>query len=221
MWHSERHDMGVHISYPGSTINAYIDNGISAFDIARWHVQRGDRCSRIDLAIDAHDSALNIAGLYALIETEAYELPFKRKSALLSSSDGITLYVGSRTSDLFLRIYDKGQERKLDHDWKRVELETKGKRAMFFVHLLVSQGQEAVGNTARKVIKGMADFPDETFQQIIGDMPMTIAKGENRDKDTKTWLLTSVAPAMGRYIQKSGDTKLTEQFLAIVAAFCD
>jgi hypothetical protein len=219
MWHSTRVDMGVHISYSGRTLNAYRDNGIEAREVAEFHNARGHHCTRIDVAIDSVDGALDIAGLWDAIKEKRYTLPFNRKAALVTSTDGITLYIGSRTSDIFLRIYDKGAEQQTDDNWKRVEIELKGQRAMFFINVLVADGAVNVGHTARSVIKAMADFDDRTWQEIVGDTPMTIGKGENREPDTKAWLITQVAPAMGKYIAKHGDMGITEQFLAVVAAF--
>jgi len=221
MWHATRVDMGVHISYSGRTLNAYRENGIEAQEVAAFHNARGHRCTRIDVAIDSVDGLLDIASLYDAIKQKRYTLPYKRKAALITSTDGITLYVGSRTSDIFLRIYDKGAEQHTDDNWKRVEVELKGQRAMFFINVLVDSDAENVGQTARGVIKAMADFDDSTWQEIVGDFPITIGKGRNRETDTKTWLLTQCAPAMGKYIAEHGDKGLTEQFLAIVAAFAD
>lgn len=221
MWHDTRDDMGVHIMYTGAVVNAHIDNGISSQEIASFHHRRGDRCTRIDLALDVVDSQLDIHALYGMIHKGKYTLPFNRKAALVTSTEGVTMYVGSRTSDLFLRVYDKGAEQGTDDNWKRVEIEVKGSRAMFFVNLLVTEGQLAAGQTARQVLKGIADFPTKDWQSIVGDEPMTVGKGENREKDTKEWLITQVAPAMGRYIARSGDGMILEQFLAIVAAFSE
>jgi phage replication initiation protein len=218
MWHSTRKDMGVHVMYSGGTLNNHLDNGIEARTIAAHHKGRGDRCTRIDVAIDAVDSNLSIRKLYDLSQA-SYKLPFGRKATLMQSGKGVTLYVGSRTSELFLRVYDKGAEQGTDDNWKRVELEMKGTRAGFFVNVLVNDGLITIGGNARAVIKGMADFDDRTWQTITGDEPLTVGKGERRETDTKEWLLTQVAPAMGRYLAKTGDKSLTEQFWAVVSAF--
>lgn len=217
-WHHSRRDMGVHVQYSGATINAHAANGITAKDIAAFHYENSDRCGRIDIAIDVIDSNVSITALYREIE-EGYNLPFSRKASHIKSTDGETLYVGSRTSEQFLRIYDKAAEQKTDDNWKRVELELKGSRAMFTAVMLINEGEVATGEVARKLVKAMADFETATWQKIVGSEPMTIGKSDNREPDTKEWLIASVAPAMGRYIAKSGDANLIEQFLAVVAAF--
>lgn len=215
MWNDDRRDMGVHVMYSGGTLNAHLDNGITAQQIAAFHRENGDSCRRIDVAIDVIDGKLDIKAHYELID-HGYNLPNKRKSTLMQSGSGVTMYIGSRTSDLFMRVYDKGAERGTDDNWKRVEIEVKGNRAMFFCNMLVNEDQLAVGETARQVIKGMADFPTMAWQKIVGDEPLTLTKGENRDKDTRRWLLEQVAPAMGRYLAASGDDDLIEAFMGIV-----
>lgn len=218
-WSTDRRDMGVHVQYSGATLNRYRDNNVSTLAIARFHSDNQHRCGRIDIAFDVVDSVLQIELLYRQIANGEYLLPFKRKASLVTSTDGVTMYVGSRTSDLFLRVYDKGAEQKTDDNWKRVELEVKGTRAMFFLNLLVREGEINMGQTARDVLRGVAAFNDPVWQLVIGDEPLHIGKAKNAEPDTKDWLITQVAPAMGRYIAKSGDQAIVEQFWSVVAAF--
>lgn len=218
MWHTARKDMGVHIMYTGGVLNNHLDNGIDARAIAVFHRERGDRCTRIDVAIDVIDSPMDIARLYRKTQS-GYKVPFGRKATLMQSGAGVTMYIGSRTSEIFLRVYDKGVEQGTDDNWKRVEVELKGNRAAFFVNVLVNNGLMTVGENARAVVKGIADFDDTTWSKVVGTEELHIGKGDRKETDTKEWLLTQVAPAMGKYIQRTGDKALTEQFWAVVAAF--
>ena len=87
------------------------------------------RITRCDIAVDLIDSAYNIvedADLYrALNETTP------KSWALLNPGRGATWYLGSRASDKFVRVYDKGAEQNVPVDWIRCEMEAKGGVAQY------------------------------------------------------------------------------------------
>jgi DNA relaxase NicK len=63
------------------------------------------------------------------------------KRTLITDSDGgSTLYIGSRSSDRFARLYDKGREQRAlpAGKWWRLELEVKGKSSQKVAEQLLS-----------------------------------------------------------------------------------
>lgn len=81
--------------------------------------------TRIDLAVDLFDSDVSVEQWYYELfkvhgANRQRSLEYKRKKR------GDSVYLGSRESDKFLRIYDKAKEQGLDNDWVRVEVEAKG-----------------------------------------------------------------------------------------------
>ena len=78
---------------------------------------------------------------------------------------------------------------------------------------------EDTSEATRQAVKHLVDFNGPTWREIVGDLAIGIAKAKEGQTDTIAWLIGSVAPAMGRYIAKHGDSGLTEKFLMVVAEY--
>jgi len=101
--------------------------------------------SRIDLAV-----TVRLPVGYADLERALYDVakqnldlhsvPYRRANLITSSDGGATLYVGGRSSECFLRVYNKGVESLNDPRYKnchRAELELKGATAFSTARMLV------------------------------------------------------------------------------------
>lgn len=104
--------------------------------------------SRIDVAIDLIDYGYSVDEIYNKLKNEEYLflnarkqiIPVKRIRYIGANNQVLTIYVGSRNSDAFLRLYDKRQEQ-LDNkglyrslannyqDWIRVKGDFKHREA--------------------------------------------------------------------------------------------
>lgn len=218
--HTTRDEQGVQIQYSGRSLNAYELNGHTKSAIVRWHTEMGDKPTRLDLAIDVHDSALNIRQLHKRIREGKVTTTLK-KHVLVDSESGLTLYIGARTSEQFIRIYDKALEQKVNADWKRVELELKGDRAQIAAKHLATLDATNQASYTQAIMKGLIDFQLDVWTAIVSDLAEPIGKSDEKGHDTIKWLLGQVAPAMGKYIGKHGDNGLTEKFLIVVAGFAE
>jgi len=99
------------------------------------------RVSRADFAIDikgasAKPSEVETAWHEGKVLTRAEKFTSIQSVTKDNVSLGQTVYIGSRSSPLFMRVYDKGAEQGTGEDWVRVEVEmkhpvaTKGVREM-------------------------------------------------------------------------------------------
>lgn len=219
-WHTTRKEMGVYCQYSGLCLNVHVNNGIEKEHILKHHVERDNKFTRLDVALDVLDSNLNIRSLAAQLKRGTAKTRFKTWN-LLDGSTGQTLYMGSRQSELFLRIYDKGMEQKDGSNWKRIELEMKGTRAQQFAKATARRTNNETAEATRAAIKHLVDFNGPTWATIVGDIAIGLAKAKEGQTDTVAWLLGSVAPAMGKHIAKYGDNGLTEKFLIVLAAYAD
>jgi len=217
MWSTEREDMGIHVMYPGKTINKYLAANITPRHILAHHANFGDVCKRIDLAIDVRDSQLSIVRLFNQLKSGDATTRAKTYN-LITGNTGDTLYVGSRTSDLFLRIYDKGAQMLTSDNWKRVELEIKGTRAVIVAREFASRDDNGVFTMTKSLIAGMCQFDDDTWRSLVGDLALRLGKAQDNSADTAGWLLGQVAPAMARYMNETGDFDVLDKFLLTVHA---
>jgi len=218
-WHNRREDMGVHVQYSGNCLNQYRASGATSKMIAEHHLASRDRCTRIDLALDVRNEKLVIGKLARIVKFGNAKIKFKSYSHILSQDNGETLYLGSRQSEQYIRIYNKAAQQEIEGDWIRIELELKGSRAHEVGAQIAMKSEDDMGETTRGLIKHLADFDEAVWQRVVGDMAVSIAKAQVNEPDTKGWLLGSVAPAMGRYIRETDDQGIVEQFLAIVDSF--
>lgn len=212
-WNVKRGDMGVHVEYSGSTLALYRTEGTDPSDMARWHVSKGHTITRLDVAIDVIDSDMKPSDLYSQLEKgKAHTVSGRTYKMWKGSDGGETLYIGSRTSNIFLRIYDKGAEMHTDDNWIRIELELKGPKARLFANLIANDGTDTAIERMRGVLLTVVHFPGKLWAGIVGDEPIKLTDTSKKKSDTKAWLLELVAPAMGKYIAKTGDLTITEDF---------
>lgn len=90
--------------------------------------------SRIDIAKDDYDGLLDIQELEDKFAYNHVRTRFKTSNRMRSRQRGggligDTLYLGSRNSESFCRIYNKGMQVNCSDSWIRVEFEFKGKKA--------------------------------------------------------------------------------------------
>jgi hypothetical protein len=83
---------------------------------------------RADVAIDYCESgAWDSLSTLALEVADKYRLKVKHSGDFHRQQDGRTLYIGSRKSPVFQRVYEKGKQQNTDPDWVRAEVEIKPK----------------------------------------------------------------------------------------------
>lgn len=166
------------------------------------------RVSRIDLQVTVglSEPNLNLASAYM----PKVERQGKRKMTLVQNhTGGQTLYIGSRQSDQFGRIYDKGVQLgqfKPGYCW-RYEVEVKKPRADKVVHNMF----EALRDGARPVEEVVQYvwhwFNNRSCSPIfaVDDRRQVIIEVGKRIStvDTKlTWLRTQVAPTVQRLMSE-------------------
>lgn len=190
------HPMGVHVSWSGSALAT-----VDAEAVLAKGLYDGGRCSRIDLALDVREE-LPIVELHYLFEAGA-AISQARQSALFIQGDGKTCYIGSRSSQKFLRIYDKRAQTGSQEPWTRIELECKAEFARTIAEHVATAGLQNVP----AIIRGFADWPTQP-QWVACTASPTLSKSTpkaERRKDTRAWLLTSVAPALAKQLKASTD----------------
>jgi hypothetical protein len=190
-------------------------------DLARQHFDDiyplADNVSRVDLAVTARfDPPFADAGWVAYLDAAHFHdahpesaLPWR----VADADGGWTTYIGKRTSDTFLRIYDKGAESRAAGDTRgelhyaacwRYELETKGPFARI--------ASEAIaGSSDRSVL--VKDWVHDYLTHhgmnawFLRDGSMQLVPGFRRRSDRESrlrWLGRSVRPAV-EWLIANGD----------------
>lgn len=178
-------DMGIHVNITGSAISYALESfkeskrcntpfGVG-YDLPADYPERlmilylgyihsiAD-ITRIDAAIDDFtEDYFTVSDVQALVDEKRLVSPFRKcryyveKDACSGSKTGETFYLGSRQSDVFLRVYNKALEQKnYDLPWVRWELEIKGAKADLFVKAL--ENADSIGSIVIGVLSRYVRF---------------------------------------------------------------
>lgn len=169
--------MGICLDMSGQGCRSFEEYGSGDFIGLFQLFQQDDRfnITRLDVAFDDHTGILNIYQLFRDTglrkedddEDETVDQQFiskfrksKREEEFDNGRSGITIYHGSKSSDVLIRIYDKAAERglpKMQH-WVRVELQLRRERAAQFAFTAVS---EPIGTLFRGVLVNYVRYVDD------------------------------------------------------------
>lgn len=216
-WNEDRPDMRVLTQYSGKALERYISEGTSSYTVARHHAQMGYRATRIDLAIDVHDSGMDITKMYRQLKNGKATSGSTKINLIEGIDGGCTLYIGSRQSERMIRIYDKAAEQSIPGDWKRIEIELKGEVARGLGTRLATLTENQLGSVAKGILQSMVCFPGELWQHIIADnAPFGLTVSHKQSDNLKGWLADQVAPAIARYLLQGGDHDILDQLAYLV-----
>lgn len=161
--------------------------------------------ARLDFAADiknagADPADVERAWMEGRVETQARKMTPIEARDKKGNGQGKTVNIGSRTSEAFLRVYDKGKEQGHDVDWTRVELETKGRLADL---ACLRMGQKGIRRAGCALIRKFVSIPSlEWYTDLLsgsGEMDTTLGR---KDSDWEMWVkavaLPNVVKAIGQ-----------------------
>lgn len=173
--------------------------------ILRTLAQFGGKPSRMDIALNVFQQA-PITDLITAWDEGMVDTRAKSASTVKDlTTGGDTLYVGSRSSELMLRAYDKAIESgNLGMLWTRLELEAKDRKAHSIAKTIANKGVHSIGHWWRRF-----DFKVGWFDNAIkalGEMaePEPIQREISNDK--RWWLEHQVLPALEKIKVLDPDT---------------
>jgi DNA relaxase NicK len=182
-----------------------------------WHkaLTASEHCSRLDLTVDVHlDTEV------PALASDCYETLFhvpprngrpQRRTLISNSDGGSTLYFGSRVSDRFARLYDKGIEQQTSAagKWWRFELEIKGKASAPSAADLLSAESHS-----RHCFDTVADFFKERSLITIPGWNGTVVRHECRNPTTDArrlhWLASQVRGTVLELTRSVGRRRVLE-----------
>lgn len=204
MTNPERPEMGAHLQWSGDAC----DNcPIDPKNLVNHLLNAKFAFTRLDMAIDV--VGFNLRPEKATEEIDAKRIKTRAKSAPRQDDalqSGYTQYVGKKTSEIFLKLYDKAAEMGVDADHCRIELTARHARADHAARQIVS------GVDFRQMVKAYADFPDwREWKEIMDVIPVKLP-AERHETSTERWLLGACAPALARVIFFASNTEFYEKF---------
>jgi len=202
MMNPNRPDMGIHVIYSGATLqNIAADMKISRDTILNWHLERGAKATRIDYALNIHNSGIDMNNLWQQLEDKQAKTNSGHTRIEKGNNQGYTIYVGSKKKPKkLIRIYDKAKEMKdFTSDYLRVELQTNQDVARNGLNLYV--GAEDKYDIVNGMIKKFCNFPEyKLWTEIFNAENVKIPVPTHIQGNTEKWLLEKVAPSLAKAV---------------------
>lgn len=188
-----------------------------------WHrlVPLAATVSRLDLQVTTEDRVPRpglVSELFSHVQSPSGMRGRPVYSRMVADSNSSsTLYVGSRQSDRYLRLYDKGIEEGIAPPGTifRTEVEYKGKRAMATARELLHRELEAgpiIGTVRTEAERRRCSIiPSHSDEGVV------VASFENASTDEKRlrWMRSQVGPSVQRLIS-SGKREAVLEALGLV-----
>ncbi len=136
-----REDMGICLEMSGQGCRAFEEYGVSDWSVLFDLVINDSynyNVTRLDVAFDDHTGLININRFASEVLKQNYVSVFKERSmGVYYSGKGITIYIGSNTSNVSFCIYDKARERNREDEghWIRFEIHLSDEMALNFLKL--------------------------------------------------------------------------------------
>jgi hypothetical protein len=235
-WHPERKEMGIHFRLGAKALSCVEMTPIGLINRVRdWD----GKFKRIDIAFDDFEGDLDIDEMYDNLAlgdvVTRWRKAMRTNGVTLGKEEktGDTVNIGARSSQAFLRIYDKKLEQQgknvdlgdITH-WVRVELELKGDKADYFAKLLRESAfgydQPPPGELCANLLYGLLDFKEHNatetnksrwetvgwwsrFVKTSSKLMLAMPKKERSIEASKKWIATSVAPTLAMIVLSEPD----------------
>lgn len=161
-----RHDMGICLDISGQGCREF--ESIPGNDWLKFLHDICDRdfkttITRLDLAYDDHIGTLDLYRIAGDVRDRYYTSPSKKAQVIWSDDQvndvqGLTVYIGSKSSAVMVRIYDKAAEREFgpERHWVRCEIQLRHERCTAAAAEILKH--QHVGRTAAGILRNYLTF---------------------------------------------------------------
>lgn len=211
--------MGVHVMMTGNAMQKLVEVGYNTVSLIPWCLEQRARITRLDLAIDVHEHPVDIVGLTRCKQLRGAEGSAKKWNLITGSDNGITLYIGSRKSEKFMRIYNKAAQMGLENVmWSRFELEIKQDTCRTIANAIVQLPSGEIPHYVKGLMRGLFNPIDETYQKIMDGPSVYVSSTKEASDSTLKWLYDSVAKTLAKQMQLHNDVNVFGEFVRSVHA---
>jgi DNA relaxase NicK len=184
---------GVKVQFSGAACSEHNVNPqfVAAASYEGWEV------TRLDFAADVYARDYNAQQQHRVWKASGHKR--FRSHAVYESESGSTFYLGSRRSDIFVRIYDKGYGT-FSTPRTRFEIEIKGNVARH-----VGRQMDSHLYPAARLLRDAVAWTDcdllLDYLDTVSPAEVPVRRRESTDDGRKMWLYSQVAPALAKMWQ--------------------
>lgn len=220
----EGENMGTHVIISGKGCRIY-ENIRPLLDLIEDVSMSNSKITRLDLAMDDKEGTVIllekiIKDVYAgnIVSRWRTGVELTKLDLQKSKKIGSTINLGSRTSDVFLRIYNKSMQQKIEGNWIRMELEVKGDKVIELQKLLREHNAgmlfgQIMNNYIRivqpdKKNKNKSRWKNKKYwDKIITEterIQLSVIKKERTLDDMKGWMEKQVSATVATIVLAEG-----------------
>lgn len=196
-WHGENRNQKLLVTFAGNDCEWLRDNGLMEACLSHGLYADGGNVTRLDIAWDVFREVdlMQIVDDYRAGEVQTAAHSVNVVGGYAGAEDiGATVYIGSRASERFVRIYDKGRKEGVGPGWVRVELELKGDRASLAAKEILISGMSACG----AILRDFLVLPYEWYERAIEGVHEVGLPFPERESDRLLWYKRQVLPNLMR-----------------------
>jgi len=223
-WSTSRPE--AHIDLSAGALSLIEDGDIGAIlAVIDWVFSVDGHFTRLDVSFDNRTGIVTVKEVeQALVSGDAVSYWRKWNNfngsqiGLPAGAEGETVYIGSKKSRAFLRVYNKALEQNLeDTHWTRFELQIKDELATGIASVLLASwkdnGEKAFAEQALSLLRGFIEFKDKEsdinptrrapldwwtkLTEGADKVRITRVKTERSIEKTRQWLESQIAPSLG------------------------
>lgn len=209
-WNTERPEQKRLVQFTGTDLAGLLAAGEDISRLLGYVAGLGGlNVTRLDFAVDVRGWGARPEDLKTAFDagrgiTAAQSATFVDGRKRSGESTGSTLYLGSRSSEKFMRVYDKAAQMGVDGDWIRVELELKGDAARAALFAMVWYGIVATGKTLLRSF--MRDTGVEWYDAAIDGEGGAYVEPVGRPVTARErWIFEQVIPALDTELRKGNN----------------
>lgn len=216
--------MGIHVQVSGTGCRELEASGL----VRDWQqflvgLVQVARLTRLDVAMDDREELIDLDRVRDCIATNNVVTRFKGWSEDTSGKfgaeeqQGRTISFGSRTSNTYLRMYNKAAERGVEGHWTRVEIEVKGENADALARKIIEGDLGVVAGLLRNYIDFKVPSEGDTnrsrwksqewWEKFVAWAERVRLKLDPKVRDLETvkaWLRMQVAPLLAVLVAAEG-----------------
>lgn len=218
--------MGIHVIISGKGCREYEERNNILELIDRVNEFQG-KISRIDIAVDdktgkviQFEKILRDVRAGNIVSRWRSSIEIIKRDIQKGERTGQTVMLGSRKSDICMRIYDKAlEQREKTGKWARMEIEFKGKKAKAMQDILLFNECE-IGKIISKIINNYVRFVKKSkdknksrwktkkyWKEIVketGKLSLTRKPEKRTIEDVRNWIRKQVSPSLAVLLLDSG-----------------
>lgn len=192
---------GTHVVMSGEPLGLLREQGLTDRQLCNHILDECGSVTRLDVAIDIHGGELRPADLEVAYLGGQVKTPAQsgvRVYGVNKEGPSDTFYLGSRTSDRYLRFYAKGGPEVDDPEvYMRLELELKKLRAMGANALIATQ--EDTRAVINAEIGNYVSWPENNeFTGVLVGGNVALPEVPRKQSDWERWIEAQVVPSMVR-----------------------